>query len=243
MITIETVEETGSTNADLLARLDAGEKHPEGYWLRAKRQSGGRGRLGRKWQSPAGNLFCSTTVNLRSEDTQPHTLSFVTALSVHDALSAHLTNNAGLVLKWPNDALISGAKIAGILLERAGNCVVVGIGINVDHAPKLADRKTTSLLDENAGQSIGADAVLESLSHAFDNRLSRWRTGGVAATLDDWMERGHAIGTRLSLSPSDDETLAGYFAGLDASGALLLRLANGAMRTIHAGDVSMMTEG
>ncbi len=243
MIHIEQVEETGSTNADLISRVEAGDAVPEGYWLRAERQYGGRGRLGRKWESPQGNLFCSTVVQLRKDDPPPHTLSFVVGLAVSDALKQSVLPNTPVLLKWPNDALIRGAKVAGILLERSGNFVIAGIGVNVGAAPEVAGRKTTSILAEGGKHGANPAQVLSLLAEAFEARLARWRREGLAATLDAWTAAAHPIGTPLVIAPGEGEEVRGDFAGLDADGALLLRLANGAMRTIHAGDVTMIAEG
>ena len=240
--TIETVEETGSTNADLLQRLASGEAITEGYWLRAERQTGGRGRLGRKWESPAGNLFCSTQVALRDSDHPAHTLSFVAGLAVADMLRRSLFDHTPIMLKWPNDALVSGAKIAGILLERSGDSVVVGIGVNVSYAPEVPGRQTTSILYENGKHGGSPELVLSILADEFAQRLSQWRQEPLAQTLDAWTNAAHPIGSQLTVG-SGDEAVTGAFAGLDGDGALLLRLANGAIRTIHAGDVSMISQG
>lgn len=243
MTQIEDVEETGSTNADLIARVGAGETIPEGYWLRAKRQSGGRGRLGRKWESPEGNLYCSTVVNLVSGDPAPHSLSFVTGLAVFDTLKRSLFPHASIMLKWPNDALVHGAKISGMLLERCGDSVIVGIGINVCHAPDVPGRETTSILYENGKHGGSSALVLSILAESFANRLATWRGEGLTATLNAWTGAAHPIGTPLSVGDTDNQCIVGTFAGLDENGALLLRLENGAMRTIHAGDVAMIAEG
>ncbi|UAB79771.1 biotin--[acetyl-CoA-carboxylase] ligase [Erythrobacter sp. SCSIO 43205] len=239
---MEVVEETGSTNADLLQRLGSGEDLAEGYWLQAERQTGGRGRLGRKWESPKGNLFCSTLVSLRDGDPPAHTLSFVAGLAVADTLRRSLFANTPIMLKWPNDALVRGDKIAGILLERTGASVVVGIGVNVCYAPEVPGRQTTSILYENGKHGGNPGLVLSILADAFAARLMQWREQPLAQTLDDWTNVAHPIGSQLSVGPGD-EAVTGVFAGLDEDGALLLRLANGALRTIHAGDVSMITQG
>ncbi len=240
MTEIETIAETGSTNSDLIERVQSGENIAEGFWLHAERQLGGRGRLGRKWESPAGNLYCSTIANWRDGDPPAHSLSFVTALAVADTLKRSLFPSTPIMLKWPNDALVDGAKIAGILLERTGDAVIVGVGINVCHAPELAGRRTTSILYENSKHGGNPGLVLSLLAEAFEARLARWRDAGLAATLDDWMALAHPIGTQLVISKGDDSELSGEFAGANEDGALVLRLANGAMRTIHAGDVAMI---
>jgi BirA family biotin operon repressor/biotin-[acetyl-CoA-carboxylase] ligase len=239
---IEVVEQTGSTNADLLARVAAGNAPDEGYWLRAKHQSGGRGRLGRTWESPAGNLYCSTAIHLRKADPPAPTLSFVAGLAVADMLRRSLLGGAPVTLKWPNDAQVSGAKISGVLLERSGDVVIAGVGVNVCDAPVIAGRDTTSIVRENGKHGRNCDLVLSILADAFAQRLDNWRRDGLSATLDAWMTAAHPIGTRLTAGAEADR-VTGTFAGLDEGGALMLRLANGAIRTIHAGDVSLIAKG
>jgi BirA family transcriptional regulator, biotin operon repressor / biotin---[acetyl-CoA-carboxylase] ligase len=111
---IESVAETGSTSADLLARLAAGEPVQEGCWLIADRQNAGRGRQGRGWLDGPGNFMGSTAVRLLPQDPAPSSLSFVAALAVYEAVLAHVATPLALQLKWPNDLLLDGAKLAGI---------------------------------------------------------------------------------------------------------------------------------
>lgn len=235
---IETVAQTDSTNADLVRRLDAAEHVPEGHWLRAIRQSAGRGRRGREWIAPEGNLTCSTIVNLRASDPPVHSLAFVAALAVHDVVVAELGSAAQAVLKWPNDVLIEGAKICGVLLERVRDHVVAGIGINVESAPKVPGRATTSL--RAAGGASQVEMVLEHLAACFGDRLAKWRQEGLAATLAEWQRRASPIGTPMLVTLDEEGMLAGAFAGLDPDGALRLRLADGSLRVVHAGDVSLV---
>lgn len=253
---IEVVEETASTNADLVRRLGAGEPIPEGYWLQAIRQNAGRGRRGREWVSREGNLTCSTVVNLHAGDPAVHTLAFVAALAVHDVVAEELArrqaNPSGqgsdqsrqaaseerVVLKWPNDVLINGAKVCGILLERVGDHVVAGIGINIAYAPEVAGRVTTSL--RAAGSGMEARAALEGLAARFSIRLTQWRFEGLPAILGEWQRRASAIGRPLLVMLDEEGMLAGAFAGLDPDGALRLRLADGTLRVIYAGDVSLV---
>ena len=232
---------TGSTNSDLLDRLAGGERIAQGYWLRADRQDGGRGRLGREWNSPIGNLYCSTVVPLRADDPPAHTLALVAGLACSDCLAQSLPSHARVTLKWPNDAMVNTAKIAGILLERTGDCVVAGVGINVVHAPVIEGRATTSIADEHGAYDGSAGQVCSILAECFAVRLHRWRAEPLAATLDAWTDAAHPIGTPLCVGPAS-ERVSGTFAGLEAGGALLLRLADGAMRTIHAGDVSLIAQ-
>ncbi|TRD12552.1 biotin--[acetyl-CoA-carboxylase] ligase [Erythrobacter insulae] len=242
---IETVTVTGSTNADLIGRLGSGESLADGYWLRARRQSGGKGRGGRAWVSPEGNIYASTIVNLRDTDPAAHTLSMVAGLAVWRMVTDRLKvqNRAKVLLKWPNDVLVSGAKIAGILLERHGSVIVTGIGINLSHAPDIADRKTTSLADENSEMDANPDQAMLDLAACFSDELAIWRDEGTRSLFARWQAAAHPVGTQISVHESDGAIVAGTFAGLADDGGLRLCLANGAVRTIHAGDVSLIAEG
>ncbi|MFC0683791.1 biotin--[acetyl-CoA-carboxylase] ligase [Novosphingobium clariflavum] len=236
---IEVVEETASTNADLVRRLGAGESIDEGFWLRAVRQSAGRGRRGKAWSSPEGNLYASTVVARRAGDPPVHTLAFVAAVAVRDLIVSLLPGGTAIQLKWPNDVLVEGAKISGILLERRGDDVIVGIGINVVSAPELADRATTSIHSAK-GRIADAHGVLEILADAFAERLVQWRMEGLSATLNAWQQGAYPQGTALKVMLDGDGEVTGTFAGLDPDGALRLRLADASLRVIHAGDVSLV---
>jgi BirA family biotin operon repressor/biotin-[acetyl-CoA-carboxylase] ligase len=124
---IETVAVTGSTNADLLARLAAGEPLGDGFWLVARRQNAGRGRLGRVWNDGAGNFMGSGVVRLSPGEPHAGSLALVAGLAVHEAVAPYVPAPHRAMLKWPNDLLVDGAKLAGILLERVGDAVVVGM--------------------------------------------------------------------------------------------------------------------
>jgi BirA family biotin operon repressor/biotin-[acetyl-CoA-carboxylase] ligase len=258
-MTIRTVVETGSTNADMLALAAAGAA--EGSWLRAERQTGGRGRQGRAWESPTGNLYASTLVRLRPTDPPAPTLALVTAVALEEAVGLVLSftpfdgagtgqtrgrvvsgfginPNAGLKIKWPNDLLIDGAKLSGVLLERAGDAVVVGIGVNLAHHPDLPDRPATSLAAH--GATVDPATFADVLAEAFARWLGRWRGEGLDAVRTRWLERAHPTGTALSTHLPDGSKVEGLFDGLDAQGALILKEASGARRIIHAGDVFLL---
>jgi BirA family biotin operon repressor/biotin-[acetyl-CoA-carboxylase] ligase len=235
LVVIRTVAETGSTNADMLALARGGT--PEGVWLRADRQTAGRGRQGRPWSSPTGNFSGSTLVRLRQADPAVATLALVAAVALHDAVAA-FHPVAGLQLKWPNDLLLDGAKLAGILLERADDTVVVGIGVNLAHYPELPDRRTTSLA--SACSSVSVEPFAEALATSFARWLERWRGEGLMPVRSGWLARAHPVGTALSVRLPDRASVDGLFDGLDAMGALILRLASGERRVIHAGDVFLL---
>ena len=232
---IRTVAETGSTNADLLAlaRFEAVE---EGFWLRAERQTAGRGRLGRTWASPIGNFYGSTVVRVRPGDPAAATLGLVAAVALAEVVSALLPSAP--TLKWPNDLLIDGVKLSGILLERADHVVVVGIGVNLAHHPDLPDRRTTSLAAQ--GVTVTPADFAQLLAEAFARWVTRWRTQGFAPVRAQWLAAAYPPGTLLRAALPDGSAIEGMFEDMDADGALIMRLASGERRGIHAGDVFLV---
>ena len=231
LVLIEEVGETRSTNDDVLARARRGA--PEGLWLRADRQSGGRGRQGRGWHSPAGNLYASTLVRLRAGDPPAPTLALVAGVALHETVSAFAPGQ-GIAIKWPNDLLAGQAKLAGILLEREEDAVVIGTGVNLAHHPLDLGRAATDLATLT-GSAPGPGTVLDVLADSFARWLGRWRGEGLGPIRARWLEAAHPIGTALTTSVGD-----GLFDGLDETGALRLRLADGSARVIHAGDVFLI---
>jgi len=261
VLTILRVAETGSTNADMLALAASGSVH-EGDWLVAECQTAGRGRQGRAWQSPPGNLYASGLVQLRAGDPPAPTLALVAGVAVHSTLvaqdlirgmaycgdggneekprpgSSPGRRNEGLALKWPNDILVGRAKLAGILLERQGDSVVIGVGINLAHHPDLPDRPTMSLAA--LGVTMSAVTAIAALAPSFACWLTIWRAAGLPALRTAWLDRAHPVGTALSAALPDGSRLNGAFDGLTDDGALQLRLADGTTRVIHAGDVFLI---
>ena len=231
---IRILAETGSTNADLLA---LGRDAREGDWLIARRQTAGRGRAGRVWEDGAGNFMGSTVVLLRPGDPPAQTLALVTGLAVAGAVAA-VPGAPDAMLKWPNDLLVDGAKLAGILLERAGETVVIGIGLNLQRAPEVSGRETTALADHGAHIELGEFGDL--LADCFAAALARWRRGEWDAMRAAWLAHAHPEGTPLSVNDRDGQPIIGAFAGMGADGAALLRLADGTVRPIHAGDVELV---
>lgn len=238
----------------------AGSGVGEGLWLRAERQTSGRGRQGRPWISPGGNLYASTLVRLRPSDPPPATLALVASVALAEVVEAYLPSRGGrgrqvakrvlaesgpglrrgddLVLKWPNDLLLGGEKLSGILLERAEDAVVIGIGVNLAHHPIDLDRPATSL----AAHGVTPDPAdfLETLADAFGRWLAIWRAESLAPVRTRWLERAHPPGTALTARLPDGSAIDGLFAALDSEGALILRLADGSTRVIHAADVFLI---
>lgn len=238
---IRYVEETGSTNADIAARLSAGEFVPEGEWLVARRQREGKGRQGREWFDSDGNFMGSTVVHRRFADPDPATLSLVAGMALYEAVAWHLPDASRLKLKWPNDLMLGTAKLAGILLEGKGDSIVVGIGVNLVAAPDLPDRETAAVADVAAAPS--REVFAEDLAKAFDQELERWRSVGVAPLVRRWQVVAHPIGTEMTVTEPGGTELSGRFAGIGENGALRLDLADGTMRVIHAGDVFLTKSG
>ena len=233
---IRTVAETGSTNEDMKALVREGAG--EGTWLRAERQISGKGRMGRVWEGDAGNLFASTLVRLSPGDPSPATLAFVAAVAVHEVLSDFTGENA-LKLKWPNDIMAGHAKLCGMLLEREGDAIIIGIGINITDAPDVPDRMTTCLAMLGVTHCDAA-SLLALIAERFALWLERWRTYGTEPVIRGWLMRAHPAGTPLIASLPDGERVEGRFETLGSQGALILRLADGANRAIHAGDVFLV---
>jgi len=230
---IERTQQTGSTNADLLARLASGEHVGEGHWLVADRQTAGRGRLGRAWGDGQGNFMGSTVVHLSSGDPSPATLALVAGVALAKAVAA-LAPGVAATLKWPNDLLVDGAKCAGILLERSGNSVVIGIGVNLVSAPELPDRRTMCFAEQ--GVQVDRDRFAEAMAVAMLDTLWTWRQEGVQSIVRAWLPLGHPVGTPLRVS---EQQVDGTFDGLAPDGALRLRRVDGEVMLVHAGDVEL----
>ena len=234
---IRTVEETTSTNADMLALAEDGA--PEGLWLRADAQIGGRGRMGRGWHSPIGNLYATTLVRLQPQDPTAATLALVAAVALHEVVAAYAADTCAIIIKWPNDLLANGAKLAGILLERANDAVVIGIGVNLGFHPVGLDRPVTSL----AAQGLDAPDphyFCQDLARTFAHWLACWRNMGLDPIREAWLRGAHAMGTALTANLGDGTSVGGLFDGLEPDGALRLCLADRSVRVIHAADVFLI---
>jgi BirA family biotin operon repressor/biotin-[acetyl-CoA-carboxylase] ligase len=227
----------GSTNEEALRLARTGERAP--LWVVAKSQTAGRGRRGRAWVSEPGNLYASLLLSDPSPPERFPELSFVAALALHDAVTARVPGLAGRVaLKWPNDLLIDRNKFAGILVEGEGTTVVIGLGVNCAHHPAGTEHPATDLAA--AGVRATPDSLFPPLSAAIVARLAQWDRGaGFAAIRGDWISRAAGIGKTVRVKTGDRE-LNGTFEALDANGRLVLRLADGTMQAIAAGDVFVM---
>lgn len=234
---IRTVPETGSTNADLAAQLLAGDRVAEGDWLVADRQTAGKGRQGRAWFDGHGNFMGSTVVRSGPGDPPPASLALLAGLALHEVVAPLVPPPTAVLIKWPNDLMIGAAKLAGILLERVGDAVIVGIGTNLAQAPQVEGRETIAL--SALGPAPDRDHFAQSLARQFDIELERWRSFGLDPLVRRWQAAAHPIGTALAIGEPGETPLEGRFAGLTADGALQLRLADGTTRTVHAGEVRL----
>ena len=231
------VAETGSTNADLAARVVAGEDLADGFWLVADRQVAGHGRMGRAWLDGAGNFMGSTVVRARPGDPPLHTLALVAGLALHAVVASIVPHSCLPLLKWPNDVMIGQAKLAGILLERTGDAVIVGIGVNLARAPEVAGRETVAI--SRFGPAPDRDLFARQLADAFAVELGLWRSGGLASVIARWLANAHPVGTPLLVGEPGEIPEQGHFCGLDPDGALILRRSDGTTQTVHAGEVRL----
>lgn len=210
----------------------ADNRSVEGEWLVALAQDAGKGRQGREWQSLAGNFFGSTLVRLRPADPPAPSLALAAGLALIEAADIAAPGR-DLMLKWPNDLLLGGAKLGGILLERSGDRVVAGFGVNLAAAPAIPDRATADL----AG-AISPQAFAPLLAASFARLLDAWRSAAPDAFARAWLARAHGIGTPLAVHGGREEIVTGTFAGIEPDGALRLDV-GGKVQVVRAGDVSL----
>jgi BirA family biotin operon repressor/biotin-[acetyl-CoA-carboxylase] ligase len=196
-------------------------------------QQAGRGRQGRTWISVRGNFYGSTLVVLRSADPPPQTLALAAGLALIETIDVAVPDQP-VMLKWPNDLVMLGNKLAGILLERSGDRVAVGFGVNLASAPELQDRTGAAL-----GSAIAPQAFAPLLAGSFARLLQLWRSSEPRLLAQGWLARAHPIGTNLAVHTGSDERVSGRFEGLESDGALRLRLGDGSIEIVRAGDVEL----
>jgi BirA family biotin operon repressor/biotin-[acetyl-CoA-carboxylase] ligase len=231
-------DEVDSTNAEARRRAEAGELGP--LWLTAERQSAGRGRRGRTWETGAGNLAATYLFSTAKPPAAAAQVSFVAALAVADLVATFVPSPL-VALKWPNDTLIAGRKAAGILVEsgasRSGGLwVAVGVGINLARAPVNLDRPATALADHMEAPPPGPLDALTILARSLERWRRVWEDVGFSTIAEAWTARAHGLGERCS-ARLPNETIEGIVLGLDSDGALRLGTDDGSVRRITAGDV------
>ena len=235
------LDHTGSTNAEARRRADAGETGP--LWIVARRQTDGRGRRGRSWESQDGNLFATLMQLTRKSPAEAAQVTFVAALAIADLLDAWAP--ASLVtIKWPNDLMLAGQKASGVLVESGvhesgGLWLAVGIGINLVSAPEGTERPATALAHHLRGDAASPPSIevaAAKLAEAFNVWMTRWETLGFQPILDAWRARTAGL-DGPAVARLGRETIEGRAEGVGPDGALKLRLADGSLRLISAGDV------
>lgn len=231
----DVVEETGSTNADLIARAGAGEQIA-GAVLLAEHQTAGRGRHGRSWSAPPRSQI-SMSIAVDTTGVPPQAwgwLPLLTGLAVAQTVR-ELDVDAGL--KWPNDVLVGGGKLAGILAEVSGAVIVVGLGLNVSlTADELPDPNAVSL-SMLGHDDVDRTALAVLVLGAMSERVAQWRDGDSAALAADYRAMSTTIGTRVRAILPGDAEIVGIATGIDDSGRLLIDDA-GTEVTVAAGDIT-----
>lgn len=228
-------DEIGSTSDLVIEATKNGAA--EGTAFRADIQTSGRGRHGRDWTSPKGNLYCSVLLRPQRPLQEWPSLSLVASLALRDAI-ADFRNSGRVRLKWPNDVLLDDRKVAGLLLEVHEGAVVLGCGVNCMNAPAKTTGWAAGFLNQQADDpAVDADMVMESLAVRLCDRYNNWQKFGFATMVADWIDAAAHIGMVTEARQSNGETVTGVFETLSSEGSMLLRLADGSLREMTAGDV------
>ena len=227
-----------STNDE--ARRLAQQNAPDRTVVLAETQTAGRGRYSRQWESPHGNLYASFVFRPAVVPRHAGQIGYVAALAVHDTVAALTGRPSAVACKWPNDVLVGGEKIAGILPESligsdgALEWIVLGIGLNIVSAPADASRPATSLIAQGSGR-LDAGTVLAALSRSLDGWVDRWIGDGFDCIRKAWLDRAGPMGSEIRVVLSE-RSVAGRFGGLDRDGAMILETAAG-QKIVHSGEV------
>ncbi len=245
-IRVVALEETGSTNADAMARALAGEALP--FWLIADRQTAGKGRSGRSWISEPGNFQASLAVKVHCAAGQAAQLSLVAGVAVIGAIKTLAPQHGcdNLYLKWPNDLLVNNAKCGGILIETAsdrtdgGMIAVIGIGLNLVSHPEIQGRRVAHLGGDVP--SATQCTYLMAIAAAMLSALEIWNDGaGFAQIVARWLAAATPVGTEVAIH-TGAARIEGTFAGLADDGALLLRDKSGRIQRFTFGDVELQAQ-
>ena len=235
------LDQTDSTNAEARRRAEAGETGP--LWIVARRQTAGRGRRGRAWESDTGNLFATLLLVTRKPPAEAAQVTFLAALAAADLLDGWAPPSL-VTIRWPNDMMLDGRKACGILVESGahetgGLWLAVGIGVNLARAPEGVERPATALAHHLSADRTAPPTVEEAarvLADAFAVWMDRWETLGFEPILDAWRARASGL-EGAAVARLGHETVEGRAEGVAPDGALRLRLADGSLRLISAGDV------
>lgn len=235
---IEAYDELDSTSAEARRRAEAGEGGP--VWITALRQTAGRGRRGRAWSTATGNLAATLLFLTDKPPGEAAQVSFIAALAAAELAETCLGPNVAS-LKWPNDLMLRGRKAAGILVESGSRpdgtlWLAVGIGVNLAHAPTDVERPAVSFAEFMSGPPPAPRAALDVLAARFEHWRALWVAEGFAPVARAWTAVAHGLGAPCE-ARLPNQTHRGVAEGLDPDGALRLRLDDGAILRITAGDV------
>jgi len=230
------LDSVDSTNDEALRRIDAGAGG--GEVILARRQTAGRGRHGRGWDSPPGNLYLSVTV-VPPAGHPVGELAFVAGLAAAEAIEAATGGAARITLKWPNDLLLGGCKLGGVLIEgqasAAAPTLALGLGVNLVSFPDDASYPATSLAE--AGCRVEAESVTRAFCARLDSWLRTWEFDGFGPVRKGWLARAAGLGGKLVAHLPDGNRCDGLFRDIDEQGALVLQTENGTTRRVTAGAI------
>ncbi|UWR27682.1 biotin--[acetyl-CoA-carboxylase] ligase [Sulfitobacter sp. S223] len=219
------------------ARIAPGLQGPA--WILAQEQTAARGRRGRAWSTPRGNFAGTLIMRMNGSPADAALHSFVASLALYEAFVEVTGKADAFALKWPNDVLLNGGKVAGILLETLGANLVIGIGVNLAHAPTPEQVEqgavTPVSVIEETGVSVAPEAFLDAVAAAFARLEAQFVIYGFSPIRTAWLSHAARIGEVVTARTMRDETV-GVFEDVDASGNLILRTPKGAV-SITAADV------
>ena len=236
---LQTLDDTDSTNVECRKMAERGSA--EGLIVQALSQSSGRGRRGRSWSSPKGNLYFSMLIKPKCIVSKALEISFVSAIAMCDALGALLPPMVEVRVKWPNDILINQRKCCGFLLESSSESsgdvkwVIIGAGVNVESFPKDVEYPATSLSFEGSKNLALRDVLLSFLRH-FKRWKNVWEEEGFSPIREAWMERSIGMGQRVT-AKLVEESYTGIFSDLNADGSLVMITDDGGKVVITSGDI------
>ena len=243
LVTLDSVD---STNEEIKRRAELGAVDGSVVW--AREQTSGRGRRGREWASPRGNFYCSLLLRPSYPASKAMNLGFVTAAAVAEVVTEALPNSARVTCKWPNDVLVNGRKVAGILIESSSaggtalDWLAIGVGVNVvSHPREAASRYPATSLAAESAREVSLPKLLERYCRSLHRWIATWHEHGFAAIRQAWLQRAHGLHEPI-LVRLENETFEGVFANMDENGALVLEQ-NGIDRLVTVGDVFPVNTG
>lgn len=230
-------KEIDSTNSEAKRLVDAG-KAP-GFAVAARRQTAGRGRFDRVWQTPTGNLALTFAIPAPLSRTDLPTLALMTGLALHDILQALLQDSATVKIKWPNDMLVNGHKVSGTLIELVGKVLYVGVGVNLVSRPEGVPYETFSLADR---VKITFEELAQALTQSWNAYLAQWLETGFAPLCERYNARLYGLDEtlRISLDRDRSEWASGVCTGVTREGHICLRDPHGTVVSYNAGDIDII---